>query len=159
MPTLPEHQSCSASQASYSACGMTINVLRIWCQWDNARGFVDAGVTQLIVAGGESSGKVLADLFVANAGRRVITACFASHVHRVQQVLDAAEQHQVVREAGSQCGEEESEGFALVVGMTLVECGGERVDAADLIEVGGEGVASERLLRVAEGGVALPAAI
>ncbi|WP_407646155.1 3-oxo-tetronate kinase [Actinacidiphila oryziradicis] len=31
-----------------------------------ARGFVDAGVTQLIVAGGESSGKVLADLGVTH---------------------------------------------------------------------------------------------
>ncbi len=37
-----------------------------------------------------SVGKVLQDLFAANAGRRVITACFASHVHRVQQIADAA---------------------------------------------------------------------
>ncbi|MFN8018265.1 MAG: ribonuclease J, partial [Acidimicrobiales bacterium] len=37
-----------------------------------------------------SVGKVLADLMAANAGRRVITACFASHVHRVQQIADAA---------------------------------------------------------------------
>ncbi|MEO6989603.1 MAG: ribonuclease J [Aquihabitans sp.] len=35
-------------------------------------------------------GKVLTDLFAANEGRRVITACFASHVHRVQQIADAA---------------------------------------------------------------------
>ena len=33
------------------------------------------------------------DRFIATATRRVIVACFASHVHRVQQVLDAAEQH------------------------------------------------------------------
>ena len=35
-------------------------------------------------------GKTLRDLFAQNAGRRVITACFASHVHRVQQIADAA---------------------------------------------------------------------
>lgn len=37
-----------------------------------------------------SVGKVLHDLIAANAGRRIITACFASHVHRVQQIADAA---------------------------------------------------------------------
>lgn len=40
-----------------------------------------------------SVGKVLNDLFAANAGRRVVTACFASHVHRVQQIADAAIAH------------------------------------------------------------------
>lgn len=40
-----------------------------------------------------SVGKVLQDLFAANVGRRVITACFASHVHRVQQIADAAIAH------------------------------------------------------------------
>lgn len=35
-------------------------------------------------------GKVLYDLFHANEGRRIITACFASHVHRIQQIADAA---------------------------------------------------------------------
>jgi ribonuclease J len=37
-----------------------------------------------------SVGKVLYDLFHANEGRRVVTACFASHIHRVQQIADAA---------------------------------------------------------------------
>ena len=37
-----------------------------------------------------SVGQVLYDLMHANEGRRVITACFASHVHRVQQIADAA---------------------------------------------------------------------
>ncbi len=37
-----------------------------------------------------SVGKVLRDLFAANEGRRIVTACFASHVHRVQQIADAA---------------------------------------------------------------------
>ena len=33
------------------------------------------------------------DRVFAEAEQRVIVACFASHVHRVQQVLDAAEKH------------------------------------------------------------------
>lgn len=37
-----------------------------------------------------SVGKVLYDLFHAHAGRRIITTCFASHIHRIQQVADAA---------------------------------------------------------------------
>jgi ribonuclease J len=35
-------------------------------------------------------GKVLYDLFHANEGRRIIIACFASHIHRIQQIADAA---------------------------------------------------------------------
>ena len=38
----------------------------------------------------QSVGAVLRDLIAANSGRRIITACFASHVHRVQQIADAA---------------------------------------------------------------------
>ncbi len=37
-----------------------------------------------------SVGKVLYDLFHAHEGRRIIIACFASHIHRVQQIADAA---------------------------------------------------------------------
>ena len=37
-----------------------------------------------------SIGQVLYDLFHAHEGRRIITACFASHVHRVQQIANAA---------------------------------------------------------------------
>ena len=37
-------------------------------------------------------GEVLRNVFV-DAPKRIIVACFASHVHRVQQVLDAAEEH------------------------------------------------------------------
>ncbi len=33
------------------------------------------------------------DQVFASAGKRIIVACFASHVHRVQQVLDAAAEH------------------------------------------------------------------
>jgi len=35
-------------------------------------------------------GATMARLFAASAGRRVVVACFASHIHRVQQVVDAA---------------------------------------------------------------------
>jgi ribonuclease J len=35
-------------------------------------------------------GSVLYGLFHAHEGRRVIVACFASHIHRVQQIADAA---------------------------------------------------------------------
>ena len=35
-------------------------------------------------------GQVLASLFEANPEKRIIVACFASHIHRVQQVADAA---------------------------------------------------------------------
>jgi ribonuclease J len=35
-------------------------------------------------------GETLRQLFAARVGRRVIVACFASHIHRVQQIVDAA---------------------------------------------------------------------
>ena len=38
----------------------------------------------------KSVGRVLYELFHQNEGRRIITACFASHIHRVQQVVDSA---------------------------------------------------------------------
>src|SRR5689334_3693804 len=38
----------------------------------------------------KSVGNVLYDLFHANEGRRIVIACFASHIHRVQQIADAA---------------------------------------------------------------------
>ena len=37
-----------------------------------------------------SIGSVLYDLMHEHEGRRVITACFASHIHRIQQIADAA---------------------------------------------------------------------
>lgn len=37
-----------------------------------------------------SVGQVLTKVFAANAGRRIVTACFASHIHRIQQIADAA---------------------------------------------------------------------
>ena len=35
-------------------------------------------------------GQTLRDIF-ANAGRRIVVACFASHIHRMQQIFDAAD--------------------------------------------------------------------
>jgi len=35
-------------------------------------------------------GSTMRRVFMARAGRRVVVACFASHIHRVQQVVDAA---------------------------------------------------------------------
>lgn len=37
-----------------------------------------------------SVGKVLYDLFHQHEGRRIVSACFASHIHRVQQIADVA---------------------------------------------------------------------
>jgi ribonuclease J len=37
-----------------------------------------------------SVGKVMRDLFRDHQDKRVITACFASHIHRIQQIADAA---------------------------------------------------------------------
>lgn len=35
-------------------------------------------------------GRVLTDLFNANQDKRIIVACFASHIHRIQQIADSA---------------------------------------------------------------------
>ncbi len=46
-------------------------------------------------------GRVLYDLFHEHQGRRLITVCFASHIHRIQQIADAAiEQGRVVTTLG-----------------------------------------------------------
>ena len=37
-----------------------------------------------------SVGRVLTDLFAAHADKRIVVACFASHIHRIQQIADAA---------------------------------------------------------------------
>ncbi|MEZ5340602.1 MAG: ribonuclease J [Acidimicrobiales bacterium] len=37
-----------------------------------------------------SIGQSISDLFMQREGRRIVVACFASHIHRVQQVADAA---------------------------------------------------------------------
>src|SRR5688500_9699508 len=48
-----------------------------------------------------SIGPSLRSIFAANAGRRIVVACFASHIHRVQQIADIAiEQGRVVATLG-----------------------------------------------------------
>ncbi|HEX3622384.1 MAG TPA: ribonuclease J, partial [Acidimicrobiales bacterium] len=37
-----------------------------------------------------SVGKVLREIFAASQGKRIVTACFASHIHRIQQIADAS---------------------------------------------------------------------
>ena len=37
-----------------------------------------------------SVGRVLQDLFEEHAGKRIVAACFASHLHRIQQIANAA---------------------------------------------------------------------
>ena len=44
------HQSRNASLAMFQRYG--INVLRVWCQWDSHRGFVDASPTSTMYVGG-----------------------------------------------------------------------------------------------------------
>ena len=39
-----------------------------------------------------SVGRVLANVFREHEGRRIITTCFASHLHRIQQIADVAGQ-------------------------------------------------------------------
>jgi ribonuclease J len=40
-----------------------------------------------------SVGRVVSDLFAAHTDKRVIVTCFASHIHRIQQIADAAIAH------------------------------------------------------------------
>jgi ribonuclease J len=40
-----------------------------------------------------SVGRVVADLFAAHPDKRVLVTCFASHIHRIQQIADAATRH------------------------------------------------------------------
>jgi ribonuclease J len=52
-----------------------------------------------------SVGRVLSDLFSANPDKRVIVACFASHIHRIQQIANAAIAHgRVVATLGRSMG-------------------------------------------------------
>ena len=37
-----------------------------------------------------SIGQSISDLFQSRSGRRIVVACFASHIHRIQQIADAA---------------------------------------------------------------------
>lgn len=74
-----------------------------------------------------SIGQVLADLFAAHADKRVVVACFASHVHRVQQIADAAiAQGRKVATLGRSMGKN----VALARSMGLLH-----IPEADLIDI------------------------
>jgi len=50
-------------------------------------------------------GKVLRQLFADRTGQRIVVACFASHIHRIQEIFDAAVEHgRVVATLGRSMG-------------------------------------------------------
>jgi ribonuclease J len=50
-------------------------------------------------------GKVLRQLFADRTGQRIVVACFASHIHRIQEIFDAAIEHgRVVATLGRSMG-------------------------------------------------------
>ena len=65
-------------------------------------------------------GAVLTSLFHRLEGRRVITASFASHIHRIQQIADGALAHardavkSEMTRAGGEKGGEEAHGSAAI---------------------------------------------
>jgi len=114
-------------------------------------------------------GGVLRQLFAAHRGRRVITACFASHIHRIQQIADAAvaEGRHVAtlgRSMGKNVTLARSMGLLAIPDASLVDI--EKVDSLDparvcVISTGSQGeplsalslmaAGENRWLRVGEG--------
>ena len=79
-----------------------------------------------------SVGRVLADLFAAHTDKRVIVACFASHIHRIQQIADAAlENGRIVATLGRSMGKN----VALARSMGLLRIADENL--IDIEQVGG----------------------
>ncbi len=69
-------------------------------------------------------GLVMRELFLQHAGRRVIAACFASHIHRVQQIAEAAmEQGRTVAFLGRSM----IQNVALARSMGLLKLSDERI--------------------------------
>jgi ribonuclease J len=99
---------------------------------------------------------VLDDVF-ANAEQRIIVACFASHVHRVQQVLDAAAKHRrkvafVGRSMVRNMGVARDLGYLHVPGGLLVDLReAEEMPPGDvvLISTGSQGEPMSALSRMA----------
>jgi ribonuclease J len=76
-------------------------------------------------------GQVLSDLFAAHADKRVIVACFASHIHRVQQIADAAKANgRIVATLGRSMGKN----VALARSMGLLSISDE--DLIDIEKIG-----------------------
>ncbi len=101
-------------------------------------------------------GPVLDGIF-ARAERRVIVACFASHVHRVQQVMDAAVSHgrkvaYIGRSMVRNMGVARDLGFLRVPENTLIdpkELDNYPVDRVVLISTGSQGEPLSALSRIA----------
>src|SRR3954452_7014955 len=98
------------------------------------------------------------DTVFANSDQRIIVACFASHVHRVQQVLDAAVAHGrkvafVGRSMVRNMGVARDLGYLHVPGDTLIELrdiGNYRPHEVVIISTGSQGEPLSALSRIAQ---------
>ena len=106
-----------------------------------------------------SVGPVLTNLFREAAGRRIITACFASHIHRIQQIIDIA--HADGRRVAT-LGLSMKKNIRLARDLGLLRVGGgELLDIADIsgipdgelciISTGSQGEPMSALSRMASG--------
>ncbi len=106
-----------------------------------------------------SVGPVLKRLFVQARGQRVIVACFASHVHRIQQVVDAAlEEGRVVATLGRSMAKNVS--LARSLGLLRIPDGSivdiETIESRDpgqvcVLSTGSQGEPMSALVRMAAG--------
>ncbi len=106
-----------------------------------------------------SVGPVLLKLFREAKGRRIITACFASHIHRIQQIIDIA--HEDGRRVAT-LGLSMKKNIRLARDLGLLKVGGgELLDIADIggipdgelciISTGSQGEPMSALSRMASG--------
>jgi len=106
-----------------------------------------------------SVGPVLTTLFREAAGRRIVIACFASHIHRIQQIIDIA-QAEGRRVATLGLSMKKNIRLARDLGLLKVS-GGELLDVADIggvpdgelviISTGSQGEPMSALSRMASG--------
>jgi ribonuclease J len=98
------------------------------------------------------------DRVFATSSQRIIVACFASHVHRVQQVMDTAVQHgrkvaYVGRSMVRNMGVARDLGYLRVPGDTLIdikEIGDHRPHEVVIISTGSQGEPMSALARIAQ---------
>jgi ribonuclease J len=106
-----------------------------------------------------SVGPVLLKLFREAKGRRIVTACFASHIHRIQQIIDIA--HEDGRRVAT-LGLSMKKNIRLARDLGLLKvAGGELLDIADIggipdgelciISTGSQGEPMSALSRMASG--------
>ncbi|MEX2659891.1 MAG: ribonuclease J [Acidimicrobiales bacterium] len=106
-----------------------------------------------------SVGPVLTNLFHEAKGRRIIAACFASHIHRIQQIIDIA-QEDGRKVATLGLSMKKNIRLARDLGLLKVK-GGELLDVADIggvpdgelviISTGSQGEPMSALARMASG--------